>query len=126
MDNTEFRNISSANSFHDDKHYPRIFVVISSFALFLHIFVIVLMLRNKKLRQRPANKFLLNLLISDGIVCISLITYERQLLAVWDGSKSFVENYYILQSSVNFLFVAVVLSMLNLTLITLDRLIAVR
>ena len=68
----------------------------------------------------------MNLLISDGIVCISLITYERQLLAVWDGSKSFVENYYILQSSVNFLFVAVVLSMLNLTLITLDRLIAVR
>ena len=87
--------------------------------------VIVLMSCKKKLRQRPASKFLLNLLISDGIVCISLITYEGRLLAVWDGCKSFVENYYILQSPVIFLFVAVVLSMLNLTLITLDRLIAV-
>ena len=133
MENSESRNMSnktpwtfqSSKSFHNSKSYTISLIVLSSFALLLDILVIVLMSCKKKLRQRPASKFLLNLLISDGIVCISLITYEGRLLAVWDGCKSFVENYYILQSPVIFLFVAVVLSMLNLTLITLDRLIAV-
>ena len=133
MENSESRNMSnrlpgtfqSSKSLHNSKSYTISLIVLSSFALLLDILVIVLMLCKKKLRQRPASKFLLNLLISDGIVCISLITYEGRLLAVWDGNKSFVENYYILQSSVIFLFVAVVLSMLNITLITLDRLIAV-
>ena len=133
MENSESRNMSnktpwtfqSSKSFHNSKSYTISLIVLSSFALLLDILVIVLMSCKKKLRQRPASKFLLNLLISDGIVCISLITYQGRLLAVWDGCKSFVENYYILQSPVIFLFVAVVLSMLNLTLITLDRLIAV-
>ena len=126
MDNTEFRNISSANSFHDDKHYPRIFIVISSFALFLHIFVIVLMLRNKKLRQRPANKFLLNLLISDAIICILFMSYAGRLLAIWDDQKSFFEHYFTLPTLDVFFYVIIVSSMLNFTLITVDRLIAVK
>ena len=134
MENSESRNISnripwtfrSSKSLHNNKSYPRSLIVLSSLALLLDIFVIILMLWKNKLRQRPANKFLLNLLISDGIVCISLISCEGQLLAIWDDRKSFVENYYILQSFVVFLYVAVVLSMLNLTLITLDRLIAVK
>ena len=132
MENSESRNMSnrisgtfkSSRSSH--KSYPISLIALSSFALLLDILVIVLMLCKKKLRQRPANKFLLNLLISDGIVCISLITYEGRLLAVWDDSKSLVENYHMLQSFVIFLYVAVVLSMLNLTLITPDRLIAVK
>ena len=101
-------------------------MVISSFALFLYIFVIALTLRNKKLRRRPANKFLLNLFISDGIVCISFIFYAGHFLAVWDDERPFFGNYLILQTPVIFIYVAVVFSMLNFTLITADRLIAVK
>ena len=126
MDNSENRNRSSTNSFGGSKNYPRSFIVISSFALFLYIFVIALTLRNKKLRRRPANKFLLNLFISDGIVCISFIFYAGQLLAVWDDEKSFFGNYLMLQTPVIFIHVSVVFSMLNFILITADRLIAVK
>ena len=102
------------------------FIVISSFALFLYIFVIVLMLRNKKLLKRPANKFLLNLLISDAIVCILFMSYAGRLLAIWDDEKSFFENYFMLPALDVFFYVIIVLSMLNFTLITVDRLIAVK
>ena len=81
MDNSENRNRSSTNSFGDSKNYPRSSIVIS-FVLFLYIFVIALTLQNKKLRRRSANKFLMNLFISDGIVCISFISYAGQLLAI--------------------------------------------
>ena len=126
MDNTEIRNRSSANSFGDGKHYPRIFIVISSFALLLHIFVIVLVLRNKKLRRRPANKFLLNLLISDAIVCILFMSYAGKLLSIWNDQKSFFDYYFMLPTLDVFFYVIIVPSMLNFTLITVDRLIAVK
>ena len=126
MDKSENRNRSSANSFRGSKNYPRSFMVISSLALSLYIFVITLTLRNKKLRRRPANKFLLNLFISDGIVCISFLSYAGKLLAIWDDKRSFFDNYLSLQTPVIFIYVAIVFSMLNFTLITVDRLIAVK
>ena len=126
MDERENQNISNSKLFNTTKNYPRSWVVLSSFALLLNIFVIVLMLRKKNLRRRPANKFLLNLLVSDGIVCLSFISYAGHLLTKWDDTKSFFENYFILQNSVVFFYVVVVLSMLNFTLITIDRLIAVK
>ena len=126
MDESENQNISNSKPFNTTKNYPRSWVVLSSFALLLNIFVIVLMLRKKNLRRRPANKFLLNLLVSDGIVCLSFISYAGHLLTKWDDTKSFFENYFILQNSVVFFYVVVVLSMLNFTLITIDRLIAVK
>ena len=126
MNDSENQNLSSTKPFKTSKIYPRSVVVLSSFALLLNIFVIVLMLRNKKLRRRPANKFLLNLLLSDAIVCISFISYAGHLLTKWDDKKSFFENYFVLQNSVVFFYVVIVLSMLNFTLITIDRLIAVK
>ena len=123
---SENRNISSPNSFGGRKNHPRSSIVISSLALFLYIFVIVLTLRNKKLRRRPANKFLLNLFISDGIVCISFISFDGHLLAIWDDKRSFLDYYLMLPTPVIFAYVTVVLSMLNFTLITADRLIAVK
>ena len=84
------------------------------------------MLRNKKLRKRPANKFLLNLLISDAIVSILFMSYAGRLLAIWDDEKSFLEHYFMLPTLDVFFYVIIVLSMLNFTLITVDRLIAVK
>ena len=126
MDNIENKNISSSKYFSSSKTYLISFTVLSSFALLLDIFVIALMLRNKKLRRRPANKFLLNLLMSDGTVCVSFISFNGHLLNNWDDKKSFSENSFIFQTSVVFFYVAVVLSMLNFTLLTVDRLIAVK
>ena len=126
MDESENQNISNSKPFNTTKNYPRSWVVLSSFGMLLNVFVIVLMLRKKNLRRRPANKFLLNLLVSDGIVCLSFISYAGHLLTKWDDTKSFFENYFILQNSVVFFYVVVVLSMLNFTLITIDRLIAVK
>ena len=126
MDESENQNISNSKPLNTTKNYPRSLVVLSSFTLLLNIFVIVLMLQNKKLRPRPANKFLLNLIASDGIVCISFILYAGHLLTKWDDKKSFFENYFILQNSVVFFYVVVVLLMFNFTLITIDRLIAVK
>ena len=88
--------------------------------------MILLILRNKKLRRRPANKFLLNLVISDGIVCISFMAYASHVLNIWDDKKPLFENYFMLQSFVIFTDVVVVLSMLNFTLLPIDRLIAVK
>ena len=126
MDNSEKRNISSTIFFRGNKNYPRSFIILSSFALFLYIFVIAFMLRNNKLRRRPANKFMLNLFISDGIVCISFMSYAGNLLRIWDDGNTFFQNYLALQTPVVFIHVVVVLSMLNFTLITADRLIAVK
>ena len=55
--------------------------------------MIALMLRNKKLRRRPANKLLLNLLIFDGTVCISFILFNGRLLKKWDDKKSFFRKF---------------------------------
>ena len=126
MNNSEKRNISSTILLRGNKNHSRSFIILSSFALFLYIFLIALTLRNKKLRRRPANKFLLNLFISDGIFCISLMSYAGNLLGIWDDGKTFFKNYLILQTPVTFIHVVVVLSMLNFTLITVDRLIAVK
>ena len=52
--------------------------------------------------------------------------YAGHVLEIWDDKKSFFENYFILQSCIIFVDVVVVLSMLNFTLITVDRLIAVK
>ena len=104
-------------------YYSISFIVLSFFALLLHIFVIFLMLRNKKLRRRPANKLLLNLVILDGIVCISFILYAGHVLEIWGNKRSFVQIYFMLEFFVIFVDVVVVLSMLDFTLITIDRLI---
>ena len=125
MDNSENENISSPKYFSSSKTYPLSFTALSSFALLLDIFVIALMLRSKKLRRRPANKFILNLLISDGTLCISFISFNGHLISNWNDKKS-SENSFIFQTSIVFFYVAVVLSMLNFTLITVDRLIAVK
>ena len=122
MDNSENGNRWSTNSFGDSKNYPRSYIVIS-FVLFLYIFVIALTLQNKKLRRRSANKFLMNLFISDGIVCISFISYAGQLLAIWDNERYSFDHYLMLQTPVIFIYVAVIFSMLNFPLITADRLI---
>ena len=76
MNNSENRNKSRAESLDIRKDYPISFMVLSFFALVLYTFVIILMLRNKKLRRKPANKFLLNILIADGIVCIAFISHR--------------------------------------------------
>ena len=126
MDNSEKRNISSTIFVRGNKNYPRSIIILSSFALFLYIFLIAFILRNNKLRRRPANKFMLNLFISDGIVCISFMSYAGNLLRIWDDGNTFFQNYLTLQTPVVFIHVVVVLSMLNFTLITVDRLIAVK
>ena len=126
MSNSENRNNSSTKSFNTIKYYSISFIVLSFFALVLYIFVILLILGNKKLRRRPANKLLLNLFISDGIVCISFMAYASHVLNIWDDKKPLFENYFMLQSFVIFTNVVVVLSMLNFTLLTIDRLIAVK
>ena len=59
-------------------------------------FVILLMLLNKKLRQRPADKFLSNLYMSDGIVCISFMFYVGHLLEYGMTKKSLFESYFML------------------------------
>ena len=126
MDISDNRKESSAKSFSTSKNCPISFMMLSSFALMLDISVILLILQWRKLRRRPANKFLMNLVISDGIVYISFISYTGNLWAVWDDEKTFYENYFTLHIFDVFFYVAVVLSMLNFTLITVDRLIAVK
>ena len=121
--------MSGTESFDTRKYYPISFIVLSFFALLLYIFVILLMLRNKKLRRKPANKFLLNLLISDGIVCISFMSYAGYLLEILDDERffeSFLQRYFLLQSFIIVINIVVFLSMINFTLITVDRLIAVK
>ena len=126
MNNSENRNKSRAESLDIRKDYPISFMVLSFFALVLYTFVIILMLRNKKLRRKPANNFLLNILIADGIVCIAFISFAGEVFERWRAERNFYENYFKLETFNIFVDVAVVLSMLNFTLITVDRLIAVK
>ena len=126
MNNSENRNRSSMKTADSINYYSLSFIVLSIFALLLHIFVIFLMLRNKKLRRRPANKLFLNLVILDGIVCISFILYAGHVLEIWGNKRSFVQIYFMLEFFVIFVDVVVVLSMLDFTLITIDRLIAAK
>ena len=126
MNNSENQNRSSTKTEDSINYYSISFIVLSFLALVLYIFVILLILWNKKLRRRPANKFILNLVISDGIVCISFMLYAGQVLEIWEDKRSFFENYFMRGYFVVFLDVVIVLSMLNFTLITVDRLIAVK
>lgn len=126
----EMNNISHYESFPkpEDGHdfHVRIFTALSSFALLLNMFLVALMLRKKKLRKRSSNKLLLNLLISDGVVCILYISHCVKLMVNLSDATSFLEVYLRQDKTIVLLGVAVFLSMLNLTLITLDRLIAVK
>ena len=106
--------------------HARNFIVLASFALLLDMFVILLMLWNKKLRKRRSNKLLLNLLISDGIVCVSFITYCANVNVSSNDASSFYDLYLQQLKIFVLIDVVVLLSLLNLTLITLDRLIAVK
>ena len=126
MNNSENRNKSRTESLDIRKDYPISFMVLSFFALVLYTFVIILMLRNKKLRRKPANNFLLNILIADGIVCIAFISFAGEVFERWRAERNFYENYFKLETFNIFVDVAVVLSMLHFTLITVDRLIAVK
>ena len=126
MNSSWNHNRSNTKSFATFKYYPISFIVLSFFASVLYIFVILVMLGNKKLRRKPANKFLLNLLISDAIVCISFMSYAGYVLEIWDDKKRFFESYFLLHKFHIFFDVVVALSMLNFTLVTVDRLIAVK
>ena len=119
-------NTEYATSHRNSKAYTISFIVLSSLALLLNIFVNIVMLCNKKLRRRPSNNFLLNLLISDGCVCISLISYSVYLMATWDDEKLFYENYPLHRTFILIIDVVVCLSVSNFSLITLDRLVAVK
>ena len=119
-------NIKNTTSHRNSKAYTISFIVLSSIALLLNVFVNIVMLCNKKLRRRPSNKFLMNLLISDGFVCISLISYSVYLMVTWEDEKSFYENYPLHRTFVIIVDVVVCLSVSNFSLITLDRLIAVK
>ena len=68
----------------------------------------------------------MNLLISDGIVCIVFISYAGVLLAIWSDEQSFFGNNFRLPTLEVVFHVIVVSSMLNFTLITVDLLIAVK
>lgn len=125
-DNTENQNRCNTNFSPENKNYSRSFIVLSSVAFLLYVFIIVLMLRNRKLCWRPANRFLVNLLISDGIVCIVFISYAGVLLAIWSDEQSFFGNNFRLPTLEVVFHVIVVSSMLNFTLITVDLLIAVK
>ena len=106
--------------------HTRNFIMLASFALLLDMFVILLMLWNKKLRKRRSNKLLLNLLISDGIVCVSFITYCANVMIASNDASSFYDLYLQQLKLFVLIDVVVLLSLFNLTLITLDRLIAVK
>ena len=126
MNNSENRKRSSMKTADSINYYSISFIVLSFLALLLYIFVIFLMLRNKKLPRRPANKLLLNLVILDRIVYISFMFYVGHVLEIWGNRRSFVQIHFMLESLVIFAVVVVVLSMLNFTLITINRLIAVK
>ena len=100
--------------------------VLSFLALLPNMFVITLMLRSKKLRKRRSNKLLLNFLISNVTVCITFISYNVKVMIMATNANSFVELYIKQQETVLLVLASVVLSMLNLTFITLDRLVAVK
>lgn len=119
-------NIKNTTSHRNSKAYTISFTVLSSIALLLNVFVNIVMLCNKKLRRRPSNKFLMNLLISDRFVCISLISYSVYLMVTWEDEKSFYENYPLHRTFIIIIDVVVCLSVSNCSLITLDRLIAVK
>ena len=123
-DNTENQNRCNTNFSPENKNYSRSFIVLSSVAFLLYVFIIVLMLQNRKLCWRPANRFLVNLLISEGIVCIIFISYAGVLLAIWNDEKYFFGNKFRLPTLEVVFHVIVVSSMLNFTLITVDLLIA--
>ena len=126
INNFGSKNRSTTNFSPESKNYSRSFIVLSSVAWLLYVFVIVLMLRNKTLRRRSANKFLVNLFISDGIVCIVFICYAGVLLATWNDEKSFFGKNFRLPTLEIVFHIIVVSPMLNFTLITVDRLIAVK
>ena len=92
-----------------------------------HIFVIVLMLQNKKLWWRLVNKFLLNrvYLIKPFVFhsSRSLETYFRK--CTMRRRKVFFKNYFLLQT-VDVFIRCSAFSVLSFTLITVDRLPAVK
>ena len=125
MNGTGYQNQSNPTKNVAINTHTRNFIVLSSFALLLDIFVILLMLWNKKLRKGRANKLLLNLLLSDGTVCISFITYCANVMVASNDASSFDDLYLQQRKFVVLTDVVVFLSLLNLTII-LDRLIAVK
>ena len=108
------------------KNRFRHFIGTSFIGILINVCVILLMLRKRNLLKRSSNKILLNLLISECIVCITFTAASTNFLVHGEESSS-VDDICILQRS--FAVVAAIvlcLSLLNLILLTLDRLIAIK
>lgn len=104
----------------------RHFIITSLTGIFINVCVIVLMVRKRNLLKRNSNKILLNLLISECVVCISFTATSTNFLVHVEESSS-VDEIYILQRSFAVVTAIVLcLSLLNLILLTLDRLIAIK
>ena len=102
MDNSDKRKISNPIFFRGSKNYSRSFIILSSSALFLYISVIALTLRNKKITAQTCKQVSFEPFFSDGIVCISFMSYAGNLLGIWDDGKTFFKNYLILQTPIIF------------------------
>ena len=108
------------------KNRCRHFIITSCTGILINVCVILLMLRKRNLLKRSSNKILLNLLISECVVCISFTAASTNFLVHVEESKT-VDEMYILQRSFAVVTAIVLcLSLLNLILLTLDRLIAIK
>ena len=122
---TEGKNYTVSVAENIDRHTKN-FIMLSSVALLINAFVVTIMLWNQKLRKRHSNKILLNGLISNAVVCSSLISFSAHLCLVLENTQSFY-YVYVRQRKFDVLVnVLVCLSLLNFTLLTLDRLVAVK
>ena len=100
--------------------------MLSSVALLINVLVVTVMLWYQKTKKRHSNKILLNGLISDVVVCISLISFYTHLYFVLENTQSFYYVYVRQRKFDVLLNVLVCLSLLNFTLLTSDRLVAVK
>lgn len=122
---TEGRNYTKSVAENVDRHSKN-FIMLSSLALLINVFVVTIMLWNQKLSKRHSNEILLNGLVSNAVVCISLISFSAYLYLVLENTQSFY-YVYVRQRKFDVLVnVLVCLSLLNFTLLTLDRLVAVK
>lgn len=95
-------------------------VILSIIGIVLNGTISFIIMSNRRLRRRKSNKFLLNLLLSDMCVCVSFFCYS--VVNISDERMNF-------DSHMTFAFlisVFMLLSLDNLIVVTLDRLIAVK
>ena len=120
-------NVPIAEEKHDDGFGPYISIILFSIlTVILNLLVISVISYFRNLRSRNSNKFLLNLMLSNSCIGLVMLCFGSAVVA-FNSTRHTFNNHSKPPASISLMFgVLILLSVMNMILVSADRLYAVK